>query len=189
MPVCLHYLTLNSFVQIICLSQPSWSQGMQVLLVLILNCHQQQSNHHRLGNFVTFIPNDLPGILMVHNLYKCNCITWKPSILLFINNKGLPTFIFNFSYLLSIYFFVSHFFFFISDLDKQHSSWLEKLSVELRNSSPPPFFQCSLCPRVHPTCESGCIHEEPRALFSIPACVFNSSADEALMDVWPYFPG
>jgi hypothetical protein len=43
-----------------------------------------------------------------------------------------------------------------------------------------------LCPRVRP-CECGCIHEDP--LFPIQPGGFNSSADGATVDAWPYFPG
>jgi hypothetical protein len=55
------------------------------------------------------------------------------------------------------------------------------MSVELSISSSD-FLKSS---RVHP-CQSGCIHED--TLFPIPPG-FNYSADGALVDAWPYFPG
>jgi hypothetical protein len=83
---------------------------MQVFLVLVLTCQQQPSHHHHhlLGNdFCYFLLTcDLIGILMMHK-----CITWKPSILLFMNYHGLPTVPFlSFPNLLFLSkFFVTHF--------------------------------------------------------------------------------
>jgi hypothetical protein len=48
------------------------------------------------------------------------------------------------------------------------------------------FFKNPLCPRVRP-CVCVCIHED--VLIPIPPGGFSFTADGALVDAWPYFPG